>query len=150
MTDVSGLVAEIEADRVDGTPGAWRADDGGILTNSRESYVALCIRSGTRSGSEAVANARRIARVPQMEDALTALAAENARLRDAVEHWKASAYHQGSLHMQANGELNQLRADADALAGALRSASCDPAFDEAMPHVQAQIESALAAHGRKG
>lgn len=80
MTDLEKLLAEV-------TPGEWVADGNGILlTNRGESYVALCIRSGTRNHDEAEANARLIALAPTLVRKV--IAAE--RLAEALR--RASAF----------------------------------------------------------
>jgi hypothetical protein len=72
-------IEQLRADMKAGTPGPWsRNDTSSIFTASHESYVALCITGGTRTPLEAEHNARRIARLPDLE-------AEYLRLRERLE-----------------------------------------------------------------
>jgi hypothetical protein len=105
MTDVSGLVAEIEADRVDGTPGPWRVPGApekicamGYTKNGAAKTIATVNMPSWMTMGEPFVNARRIARVPAMEDALTALTAENARLRADMDWLKRSIFGSADYH----------------------------------------------------
>ena len=68
---------QLRKDMEDGTEGPWQVKSTSVFTRPNESYVALCVDSGTRSFPEALHNARRIARVPDLER--IALAAEEYR-----------------------------------------------------------------------
>ena len=90
MTDI----AIIKADREAGTPGPWEADGpvwNKIIWEDGENRVCFMAHSNGRNDGRDEANARRIARVPEMEDTIiaqadqiAALEAENARLREAL------------------------------------------------------------------
>ncbi len=85
-------IADIIADRDAGTPGPWEWDQmlyPSYLSNPSDEYVFTYIDyEGMHfEGTDATkaANARRIARVPDMEAALIAQTAEIERLRGALE-----------------------------------------------------------------
>lgn len=94
-------IAAMEADILAGTPGDWVLIEsipqegwngwylkGQPSTILRGFTYEICNILGPQSSKTQAANARRIARVPLMEAAIIAQAAEIARLREALE-WYA-------------------------------------------------------------
>ena len=66
------LIEQIKADREAGTPGPWHKVGASVQKSPNESAIAVCVSAGDRDRIEASENARRIARVPDLEAALLA------------------------------------------------------------------------------
>lgn len=83
MIDIEQLRADIAA----GTPGPW-VNDGptwnAIIWSDNGNRIAFMAHSNGLNDARDEANARRIARLPDLEAAYLALADENARLRAAL------------------------------------------------------------------
>ena len=109
--EIEKMKADIEA----GTPGPWSVDNEGDVTAALGYVVAdMLAPEGIAASAADTANARRIARVPQLE-------AEVLRLRDALihinsmdpEHYRIDSFSGESLRgivlemgMQARAALN--------------------------------------------
>ena len=86
------LLDEIKRDREDGTPGPWEADhckqcDLWEIWGPNETEILtphFVFDDDIRGAVLGSADARRIARVPDMEDHIIALETENERLRAAL------------------------------------------------------------------
>jgi hypothetical protein len=94
-------IAQMKADMADGTPGPW------LMCQDEEGPPATCITAGgfdiaTAWGgyNAAVPDARRIARVPDLEAEILMLRAENARLRavlaDCLTFLELDCFHMSS------------------------------------------------------
>ena len=102
------LIDDIRADRGAGTPGPWRIGNhdpmrgiwiGGSNENGGAVLPYLWFGHTINFPNEYEANARRIARVPELEDAYESVLEENARLRDAL-----SSIHQENKHCAGDSE----------------------------------------------
>ncbi len=77
-------VAQMVADREAGTPGPWHFDGpvwNQIIWTYGENRLCFMAHSNGLNDDRDIANARRIARLPDLEAAYLTLAAENATLR---------------------------------------------------------------------
>jgi len=86
MTDAE--IAAMVADREAGTPGPWHFDGpvwNQIVWTEGDNRLCFMAHSNGLNDDRDIANARRIARVPAMEAAIIAQAAEITRLRWALQ-----------------------------------------------------------------
>ena len=85
-------VAQMVADREAGTPGPWHFDGpvwNQIIWMDGENRLCFMAHSNGLNDDRDIANARRIARLPDIEAAYLTLAAENATLRAEIDIWTA-------------------------------------------------------------
>ena len=79
------MIDDIRRDKEAGTPGPWKVDaDSDVVTGPLGYMVADLLVLDNNPTDADIANARRIARVPDMEDALLAAESEKDRLRARV------------------------------------------------------------------
>lgn len=115
MTDTQELIAAVRADRETGTPGPWKLDTYQSKYLSRENkgchlisgpgwayFARIWVRLMDTDENTPVgeANARRIARVPDMESAILALAAE----RDALLAETATLTNSGIIEVAVRNQ----------------------------------------------
>jgi len=83
-------VAQLVADREAGTPGPWHFDGpvwNQIIWTDGENRLCFMAHSNGLNDDRDIANARRIAHLPDIEAAYLTLAAENATLRAERDAW---------------------------------------------------------------
>lgn len=154
------MIEDIKADRINGTPGPWMAghfSDDTHSCNCRSilgehgGFGALAVMevdNGLRIGEggndapdleQSKANARRIARVPDMEAALLAANALDLILAE-VEYLKPERYAdpEGAYHVtMPAGEWDALLSDVARVRAAYRAATATPADDADASAVEA-------------
>jgi len=87
-------VAQLVADREAGTPGPWHFDGpvwNQIIWTDGENRLCFMAHSNGLNDDRDIANARRIASLPDIEAAYLTLAAENATLRSENDIWTERA-----------------------------------------------------------
>ena len=111
------LIKEIRKDRETGTSGPWVAKKSAFEVfnvdhgSMKYEITADLTLIAALYSSDIDANARRIARVPAMEDALTAQAAEIERLRQVLEWYGEQARLARLIHSEGDKGRHALAGD---------------------------------------